>query len=212
MRLASKAVTAIVLFVFSMGSVTAQDTEPKLPNPDQIRQLYRETSTNWHTAPVVAMQAFVAAEDRFFYERPVGRSTITQQIGSWYLPPGAGRLQRIALAHVIGEELSHEEVLDWFVNQVFLGQTCFGVFDAAAAYFGIAVNDLSLEQAAYLAALAKSPVLFHPLQSYETAVERRNFVLNEMQRAGFISTDKVQRAIQSELTVKEPLERCEKDQ
>ncbi|MEL7167273.1 MAG: transglycosylase domain-containing protein [Pseudomonadota bacterium] len=212
MRLASKAITAIVFFVVSMGSVTAQDTEPKLPSPEQIRQLYREASANWHTTPPVATQAFVAAEDRFFYERSVGRSTITQQVGSWYLLPGAGRLQRIAFARVIGEELSHKEVLDWFVNQVFLGQTCFGVFDAAATYFGIAVRDLNLEQAAYLAALPKSPALFHPVQSYERAVERRNFVLNEMQRAGFISADEAQRAIQSDLAVKEPLGRCEMDQ
>ncbi len=212
MHLLTKIVTAIILTAISTSCVTAQDAEPKLPSPDQIRQLYREASANWHTIPDVALQAFVGAEDRHFYERPVGISTITRQIGKRYLLPGAGVLQKIALAFAIGEELSHEEVLNWYVNQVFLGQTCFGVSSAATAYFGIAVDDLNLEQAAYLAALPKAPVEFNPVKSYDRAVERRNFVLKEMQESGFITADDAQRAIQSDLTVVEPLVRCKKDQ
>jgi penicillin-binding protein 1A len=212
MRLLSKTVTAIFLTIISTSSVTAQDSEQKLPSLDQIRQLYRESSANWDTIPVVALQAFVGAEDRRFYERPVGISTITQQIGKWYLLPGAGRLHQLALALLIGEELSHEEDLDWYVNQVFLGQTCFGVSGAATAYFGIAVDDLNLEQAAYLAALPKAPMAFNPVKSYDRAVERRNFVLKEMQKSGFISADEAKHAIQSDLTVVEPLGRCKRDQ
>lgn len=212
MRLLTKLVAAIILISSPIGSVTAQNTEARLPSPDQIRQFYREASANWHTIPDVALQAFVGAEDRRFYERPVGKSTITGQIGKWYLLPGAGVQQQIALALAIGEELSHEEVLDWYVNQVYLGHTCFGVYGAATAYFGITADDLNLQQAAYLAALPKAPVKFHPVKSYDRAVERRNFVLKEMQKSGFITADDAQRAIQSDLTVVKPLGHCKKDQ
>lgn len=207
-----KIATSIIVTVISANCVTAQDLEPKRPSPDQIRQLYREGSANWPAIPNVALQAFVAAEDRNFFERPVRRSVITLQMARWYLPPGPVKLQEIALRFAIGQELSHEEVLDWYVNQVFLGQTCFGVSGAAAAYFGITLDDLNLEQAAYLAALPKAPALFSPIKSYDRAVERRNFVLKEMQKVGFITAGEAQRAIQSDLTAVEPLGRCKKDQ
>lgn len=190
----------------------AQEPEPKLPSTDQVRQYYQNASANWHATPLMVLQAFAGAEDRYFYERPVGRSTITIQLGSWFLRPGAGRLQQISFAQIIGEELSHEEVLHWYVNQVFFGRRCFGVSDAAGTYFGVAVHDISLEQAAYLAALPKAPALFNPLKSYDRAVERRNFVLREMQKTGFVSANEAQRAANSELVVIEPLGRCEKDQ
>lgn len=77
------------------------------------------------------------------------------------------------------------------------------------AYFGRPVVDLKLEEIAYLAALPKAPVHFHPVRSYDRAVERRNFVLSEMLEAGFISDDEAESAIQTALIVSVPLERCE---
>lgn len=211
LRLLIKIITSITLIATSSNCVTAQDVDSKLASPDRIRQLYQEATANWKTVPDVALQAFVGAEDRYFYERPVGRSTITREIAKWYLLPGAGVQKQNALALDIGKELSHEEVLDWYVGNVFLGQTCFGISGASVAYFGIAVDDLKLEQAAYLAALPKSPAMFNPIKSYNRAVERRNFVLKEMQKSGFITAEDAQRAIQSELNAIMPLGRCKED-
>ncbi|WP_025050864.1 transglycosylase domain-containing protein [Sulfitobacter noctilucae] len=189
-----------------------QNTEPQLPSTDQIRQRYQELARSWPTIPSVALLAFVAAEDRFFFERPPQNSTVTRQIGRWYLYPRAGKLQRVALSFVIGEALSHDEVINWYVNQVFLGQTCFGIPGASMAYFGKSIDDLKLEEIAYLAALPKAPMVYHPVRSYERAVDRRDFVLSEMLEAGFISSDEAESAIQTALVVREPLEQCKQEQ
>jgi penicillin-binding protein 1A len=76
------------------------------------------------------------------------------------------------------------------------------------AYFGKTVEDLTTEEAAYLAALPKAPAHFHPIRSYDRALERRNFVLAEMQRAGFLSKTEAAQARQTDLFTKNPLGRC----
>jgi len=209
MRFIPRLLPSIFFIIVAATVVRADNTAPEFPSPDQIREHYQEAATIWPTIPRTALLAFVAAEDRYFFERPPQNSTITQQIGRWYPQPGAGKLQRVALSFVISEALSHDEVLNWYANQIFLGQTCFGIPRAAMAYFGRPVVDLKLEEIAYLAALPKAPVYFHPVRSYDRAVERRNFVLSEMLEAGFISDDEAQSAIQTALIVSVPLERCE---
>ncbi|MGR3565560.1 MAG: transglycosylase domain-containing protein [Heliomarina sp.] len=202
------------IFVIIVAAVVARGdtTVPELPSPDQVRKHYQELATNWPTIPRAAQLAFAAAEDRYFFKRPLQNSTITQQIGRWYLQPRGGKLQRLALSFVIGETLSHEEVLNWYVNQIFLGQNCFGILGAALAYFGKPIDDLRLEEIAYLAALPKSPIHFHPVRSYERAVERRNFVLAEMLKAGFISHYEAESAVQTAFIVSDPLERCKPEE
>jgi membrane carboxypeptidase/penicillin-binding protein len=188
--------------------VPADETGAKLPDPDQIRAYYQQNAPSWPKIPRSVLLAFVAAEDQNFFEKPPQNSSLTSQIGNWFLLPGSGRLQNIALAFVIGEALSHDEIIDWYANQIFLGQTCFGVADAAMAYFGKTVEDLTTEEAAYLAALPKAPAHFHPIRSYDRALERRNFVLAEMQRAGFLSKTEAAQARQTDLFTKNPLGRC----
>ncbi|KIN70980.1 Transglycosylase domain protein [Sulfitobacter noctilucae] len=80
------------------------------------------------------------------------------------------------------------------------------------AYFGKSIDDLKLEEIAYLAALPKAPMVYHPVRSYERAVDRRDFVLSEMLEAGFISSDEAESAIQTALVVREPLEQCKQEQ
>ena len=202
------------IFVIIVSAVVARGdtTVPELPSPDQLPEHYQKLATNWPKIPRTAQLAFVAAEDRYFYKRPLQISTITQQIGRWYLQPRVGKFQTVALSFVIGETLSHDEVLNWYVNQIFLGQNCFGIPGAALAYFGKPIDDLRLEEIAYLAALPKSPIHFHPVRSYERAVERRNFVLTEMLEEGFISHYEAESAIQTALIVSDPLERCKPEE
>ncbi|WP_439526959.1 transglycosylase domain-containing protein [Roseovarius mucosus] len=202
----------IFMIIVAASAARGENPASELPSPDHIREHYQEAATNWPTIPRTALMAFVAAEDRRFFEKPPQNSTITQQIGSWYLLPGTGKLQRIALSFVIGEALTHDEVLNWYVNQIFLGQTCFGLPSAAMAYFGKPVEDLRLEEIAYLAALPKAPMFFHPVRSYDRAVERRNFVLSEMLKGGFISEHEAESAIKTALVVIQPLERCEPEE
>ena len=106
--------------------------------------------------------------------------------------------------------LSHEEILDWYANEIFFGQSCYGVAGAAEAYFGKSVEVLNSGESAYLAGVVKSPVLFHPDRSYERALERRNFVLTEMRDAGFLSAAEVATASAAPLVFRDPLGQCVK--
>ena len=206
-----KRIAKIILATFLVftGPLQADEGSVELPTSEQVRAHYQENEPHWQMAPQAVLHAFVAAEDRYFFEKPAQNSTITRQIGNWYLLPRAGKLQKIALSFVIGDALSHEEILNWYVHKIFLGQTCFGVTGAATAYFGKSVENLSLAEAAYLAALPKAPMHFHPVRSYDRAIERRNFVLSEMEKAGFVSTAQATEAAQTKLIVRDPLERCE---
>lgn len=212
MRLFRKLAVAALVAVLTSASALAQAHEPRIPSFEDVRQQYLDASSDWSTIPELVMQAFVAAEDRHYFEGPVQRSTITQQITLWALPPQTGRLVRLAFSGVLGAALSHDEALAWYVNAIFLGQACFGVTDAALAYFGRPLENLTLAEIAFLAGLPKAPSMFHPIKSYDRAVARRNFVLSQMQVAGFISPAEADRALRTELVVREPLARCEGDQ
>ncbi|NSY38934.1 transglycosylase domain-containing protein [Leisingera sp. ANG59] len=209
MRLFTYLISTVFIALSLATSAKSDTSEPTLPSVEQIRKYYQENARQWPRIPDPILQAFVAAEDRNFFEKQPQFSTITRQIGNWHLPPRSGKLQKIALSFVISDTLSHEEILNWYVNKIFLGQSCFGVADAATAYFGKSVGELKLEEAAYLAGLPKAPVAFHPVRSRDRAIERRNFVLSEMFKAKFISEDEAGRAIQTNLRVSEPLIRCE---
>ncbi len=197
-----------ILFIITATVVQGDNSELNFPNPNQALERYQEAASKWPEVPRTTLQAFVAAEDTLFFERPVQISTITRQIGSWVFQSRARGLHKVAIAFSIGEVLSHDEVLNWYTNQVYLGYGCFGVHTAAMAYFGRPVGSLILEETAFLAALPKSPGSFHPIRSYDRAVERRNYVLWEMKEAGFISDDEAKTAIQTALIVIEPLELC----
>lgn len=152
----------------------------------------------------------VAAEDRKFFLKDPKYSTITRQLaGRLISPVGDYRVRRFALGFVIGNELSHPEILHWFASGTYFGQNCFGIASASLAYFGKPVDELRIEEAAFLAALFRAPALFHPLRSNERALARRNFVIKEMEKAGFISQKEASIAIQNALRVRSPLKTCE---
>ncbi|MEM7242372.1 MAG: hypothetical protein AAF429_09320 [Pseudomonadota bacterium] len=93
MRFFQSLLRGIIVIIFTATVVRGDSTAPTLPSPDQIREHYQEAATLWPTIPRTVQLAFVAAEDRFFFERPAQNSTITRQIGRWYLQPRAGNLQ-----------------------------------------------------------------------------------------------------------------------
>ena len=170
--------------------------------------------------PDLVAHAFVSAEDRNFYQhggydpraiaaafveavrsrgRDVrGASTITQQVMKNFLLDGSRTVERkvreIILAARIETALSKERILELYLNEIFLGQNSYGVAAAAQTYFTTNLESLTLEQAAYLAALPQAPSNFHPVRDYDRAISRRNYVLREMYENGYIARAEMERA------------------
>jgi penicillin-binding protein 1A len=163
--------------------------------------------------PPHVVQAFISAEDKTFFEhkgldyvgilsavltnlrnmgdrRPVGASTITQQVAKNLLLTNelsiARKLREAILARRIEEQFSKQQILELYLNEIFLGRNSYGVEAASQAYFGKTTADLSVGEAAFLAALPKAPSNYNPLTHYDRAVTRRNYVLTEMAANGYI--------------------------
>jgi penicillin-binding protein 1A len=194
--------------------------QPPLPsnvrdiNGDPIQTFARERRVElaYEEYPRQLIQAFLAAEDRTFFThggidypgifraiitnmqssgRPVGASTITQQVAKNLLLTNelsyTRKIREMFLARKIEDVLTKQQILELYLNQIFLGRNAYGVQAAARAYFDKDVDDLALHEAAYLAILPKAPSNYTPERHNERALERRNFVLSEMARNGFIT-------------------------
>ena len=156
--------------------------------------------------------AFIAGEDARFYEHPgvdyqgisraaftllttgektVGGSTITQQLArNFFLTSEktyTRKIKEILLAFKIEDELSKNEILELYLNKIFLGYRAYGVGAAAEVYYGKSASELSLAQSAMIAALPKAPSRINPINQPERAIERRNYVLGRMQELGYIT-------------------------
>ncbi len=167
--------------------------------------------------PALVKNAFISAEDKNFYshsgydargmiaalidavqsggEDLRGASTITQQVAKNMLLDGTRqgakgierKIKEIILATRLEETMSKDRILEIYMNQIDLGYRSFGVAAAAQTYFNKTLDQLTPGEAAYLAALPKSPGKgLRPVQEYDRAVERRNYVLNEMRQNGYI--------------------------
>jgi Transglycosylase len=200
----TKIFVAVVVFAGSTAAL-ADETFPFL-EPDAIRSAYELDATDWSSAPAMILNAFVAAEDRTFFQRSPSRSIIPRFVTGWYPEPGFPNKRVIALA--VSQALKREEILDWYVHRVFLGQGCFGVDQAGPAYFGKSTVNLELHEAAFLAGIPKAPSAFHPIREHDRAISRRNFVLSEMARVGFISEQEAHISTEKPLIVRQPLGSC----
>jgi penicillin-binding protein 1A len=167
--------------------------------------------------PTLVEQAFIAAEDRRFYQHsgidPVGigralvrnlsqrsveegASTITQQLArTVFLSQDVTlirKLKEAALAGKLERQLSKRQILTEYLNVVYLGSSAYGVADAAWIYFSKTPSQLTLPEAALIAGLPPAPSVYSPLVNPELALQRRSIVLTRMEEAGFI--DASQRA------------------
>jgi penicillin-binding protein 1A len=162
-------------------------------------------------------EAFVAAEDRRFFKHPgvdvfgiaralwvnamqggvaQGGSTITQQLVK-NLIVGKERsytrkLREAVLAYRLEQELTKDQILELFINYVFLGSGNYGIEAAANDYFGTSARDLDPGQAALIAGLVPAPSRYNPRRSEQAAMERRAIVLNDMVEAGYLAADEAQ--------------------
>uniref|UniRef100_UPI002605D9BA transglycosylase domain-containing protein n=1 Tax=uncultured Roseobacter sp. TaxID=114847 RepID=UPI002605D9BA len=208
-----KSIQCMLAVIILASAAKAQDPTPALPSPDAIRAHYQNASASWPTIPRTAQVAFVVANDRRYFEQTFEKSRMVEWVGKHY-PVALQRiwLARRALAFSIVDALSREEVLNWYVNQIYLGQGCYGLPAAAYAYFGKPVGDLRLEELAYLAGLPAAPSSFHPVKFHDRAVERRNFVLKELLEAGFVTEREAETAMRTDLVVVQALNPCEPEE
>jgi len=182
----------------------------------------RRVQLQYRDFPEKLIEAFLSAEDKTFFshggvdltgtanavldyalkfgsgERAVGGSTITQQVAKNLLLGDeysvTRKLKEMILARRIEAVLSKQEILELYLNEIPLGRRSFGVQAAARAYFDKDVGGLELHEAAFLAILPKAPERYGRKANEALALERRNFVLSQMEDNGYISAAEMRSA------------------
>ncbi len=171
--------------------------------------------------PKGVINAFIAAEDKNFYEhggidftgiaraallyvqqygsgrRPQGASTITQQVAKNFLLTNelsfTRKVKEALLAMKIERAFAKEKILELYINEIYLGMGAYGVAAASLLYFDKSVHELTPAEAAYLAALPKAPNNYHPFRQRERALERRNYVLDRMNEDRYLTAQEAER-------------------
>ncbi|MEM9810675.1 MAG: PBP1A family penicillin-binding protein, partial [Pseudomonadota bacterium] len=170
--------------------------------------------------PNIVKEAFIAAEDKTFYEhdgldfrgitraalrnvqtkleggsRLEGASTITQQVAKNFLLTSDQRMERKVKEALIARRMervySKDQILELYLNEIYLGNRSYGVAAAALNYFGVSLDEIEPHQAAYLATLAKAPANYHPVRGLSRAVERRDWILGRMAEDGYLPTEEL---------------------
>src|SRR5208337_3791269 len=120
-----------------------------------------------------------------------GASTITQQVAKNFLVGNERSIERkireALISFRIEAAYSKERILELYLNEIYLGLGNYGVGAAALNYFNKSVNELTIAEAAYLAALPKGPNNYHPFLHRDRAIERRNYVIDRLVADGFVS-------------------------
>ncbi|HWN11377.1 MAG TPA: PBP1A family penicillin-binding protein [Pyrinomonadaceae bacterium] len=204
--------------------------EPEVLSNDFSYKAGKHETLRYSDLPPVLIQAILAIEDRRFFQHPgldpvgIGRaifrntsdertgqggSTITQQlVKNTYLTSEKTVRRKYAeamLAFALERRLSKEDIFALYCNEVYLGQrgavAARGVKEAAQIYFGKALKDLSLWEAATLAGMIQGPVRYSPAQHPEAAQDRRNLVLEAMARSGSIDAEEAAQAMAKPIIV-----------
>ncbi|SHL99271.1 penicillin-binding protein 1A [Roseibium suaedae] len=165
--------------------------------------------------PDMVKEAYISAEDKNFYHhmgidpegiaraavrlvqnigtgrRPEGASTITQQVAKNFLLTNElsyeRKIKEAVLSLRIEQAYTKDEILELYLNEIYLGIGAYGVAAASLLYFDKSVHELTLEEAAYLAALPKAPNNYHPFRQRDRAIARRNWVIDRMVENGYVT-------------------------
>src|SRR5499427_8753490 len=179
--------------------------------------------------PKLVKLAFIAAEDKNFYEhggvdfsgmgraallfiqhfgsnrRPQGASTITQQVAKNFLLTNevsmVRKVKEALLAKRIERAYSKDKILELYLNEIYLGLGAYGIAAASLVYFDKSVNELTIAEASYLASLPKAPAALHPVRNRDRAIERRNYVIDRLQENGWIKASDAEKARKEPLVV-----------
>ncbi len=214
---------------------------PSLPQADTIRDIplqiplrifsrdgyliseigqHRRVLVTYEEVPAHVVEAFIAAEDRRFFEHPgidyrgvlraavqwlttgtveSGGSTLTQQLARSYFlnldQTAERKFKEAALAVQIENSFTKEQIMELFLNKMFFGQRAYGVSAAAQVFFDKELEDLSIAEAATLAGVLPAPSRYNPVRSIEGAEMRRAYVLARMESLGFISEEEYDEAM-----------------
>lgn len=180
--------------------------------------------------PKLVIRAFLSAEDKNFYEHTgidftglaravrnnivnygqgkslVGGSTITQQVVKNFLLSNEKSLERkvkeAILAVRISTVYSKDKILELYLNEIYLGLGSYGVAAAAQNYFDKSLDELTVEEAAMLAAEPKAPASYNPRKNYDAAKERRDWVIERMYEDGYITAEQAQIAKATPINLK----------
>src|ERR1700674_2896144 len=179
--------------------------------------------------PKLVTNAFISAEDKNFYEhsgldfggiaragwlyvqnmgssrRPQGASTITQQVAKNFLLSNElsfeRKIKEALLALRIERTYSKQKILELYLNEIYLGFGAYGVAAASLLYFDKSVHELTIAEAAYLAALPKGPNNYNPFRKRDEAIARRNYVIDRMAEDGYIPADVADKAKKQPLDI-----------
>ena len=210
-----------VVFARDLPSVDQlRDYEPPLPTmvrdaegkPVHSYARERRVQLEYSEYPQLLVRSFLAAEDKTFFShggidypgiasaiitnlsssgRPVGASTITQQVAKNLLLTNElsyrRKVREAILAMRIEDALTKEQILELYLNEIPLGRRAFGVQAASRAYFDKDVDQLQLHEMAFLAILPKAPEKYGRARNEAEALARRNFVLGSMEQNGWIT-------------------------
>ena len=183
-----------------------------------------------NSVPKRLIQAYISAEDKTFYTHGgldwrgiaaagmryikvkltgkgqiVGASTITQQVAKNFLLNNEQTIERKLREAIIVQRIeaafSKDQILELYLNEIFLGLNSYGIAAASLNYFGKSLNELSLDEMAYLAALPKGPNNYHPFKHKDRAIERRNWVLQQMLDNDYITQAEFDEATNKPLVV-----------
>ena len=180
--------------------------------------------------PVEVIDAFVAVEDRTFWDNPGidikglirvgvdfiktkgeemhGASTITQQLArNIYLTHEVSierKAKEMLIALKLTDKYSKEDIIEFYCNDICFGNAYYGIQAASIGYFNKDVSELSLSQIAYLCAIPNSPEYYNPYKHPERAVERRDKILGDMLEMEFISNYEYNKAISEEIVIEKP--------
>jgi penicillin-binding protein 1A len=180
----------------------------------------RRSPIRYEQIPPLFIEAILAAEDSRFKEHhgvdikgliraavqlastgkiQSGGSTITMQVAKNYFLTRdrtfIRKFNEILLALEIEQELSKAEILELYLNKIYLGNRAYGIQAAANAYYGLNIDQLDLPQLAMIAGLPKAPSAYNPLANPTRAIERRNWIMQRMQVLGYIDTETLQQAL-----------------
>ena len=176
--------------------------------------------------PELVKQAFVSIEDKRFYKhhgsdsfaivRAVtsllgkgritqGGSTITQQlVRNIYLTHTIRwerKVEEIFIAHAMEREYSKDELLEFYINNIYFSNGCYGIEAASQKYFSRSVSDLDLSETAFLCAIPNNPSIYDPLTHADKTIERRNLILQNMLDDGIINERQYTDAVNEKITL-----------
>ena len=207
---------ATPLSVYTSEGQLIGEFSDKRRNPVLIQQV-----------PQTFVNAFLAAEDDRFYSHPgiditglaraayelttsgsiqSGGSTITMQVAKNYLLSGektfSRKFKEIFLSIEMERSLSKDEILELYINKIFLGNRAYGIGAAAQVYYNKNIEDLSIAQMAMIAGLPKAPSRYNPVINPSRAKVRRDWILGRMLSLKFISQDEYKTALESPITAR----------